>query len=149
MISVKHKEFPTKDAALSLERYFFTEIHVEANSAGLGKKTSDECFDITLFTSVETTELEEKPSGVKLTIESDKDEEDKAYCIKVTVFGIFEFHNSVPDDKKEMILYTSGASVLYGIVREMLTNLTSRSPFLPMTLPTVTFFPSRKEEGES
>jgi hypothetical protein len=68
-------------------------------------------------------------------------EQPAAYHAEVTARGRFRVHDAYPKDKVEMLVNVNGASILYGAIREMLTNLTARCPHGAFLLPSVSFVP--------
>jgi preprotein translocase subunit SecB len=61
------------------------------------------------------------------------------YRVKVHLAGNFEIDESFPAEKKEMFLKTNGASILFGVARELVRDLTSRGPHNQILLPTISF----------
>lgn len=77
----------------------------------------------------------------ELSIEADEDssEKDFPYTFEIILFGFFEVHESYPAEKAEMLARVNAPAVLYSAAREFLANITSRSPYPAILLPTVTF----------
>jgi len=61
------------------------------------------------------------------------------YMVDVAVLGIFKVLPSLPSEKRRDLLTVNGASILYGVVREMVVSLTSRFAAGPLTLPGMNF----------
>lgn len=61
------------------------------------------------------------------------------YKIDIGVAGIIKVSEAFPLEKRDDLVTVNGTSVLMGAVREMVTNITSRSVFGPLTLPTLNF----------
>jgi preprotein translocase subunit SecB len=61
------------------------------------------------------------------------------YEIDVGVIGIFNVLPSLPKDRREDLVTVNGASILYGVIRELVLNLTSRFPNGALTLPGMNF----------
>jgi len=64
------------------------------------------------------------------------------YSLAVAVRGIFRMHRmkdekDLPDRKNRALV--NGISILYGVAREMVTTVTSRSAYGQMLLPTLNF----------
>jgi preprotein translocase subunit SecB len=55
------------------------------------------------------------------------------------VQGTVEVNDGFPPDKKEQLALVNGLSVLYSAAREMLLNITARSAYGAVNLPTLSF----------
>ena len=62
------------------------------------------------------------------------------YSGVIEVVGFFRVADAYKDDP-ERLVQCSGASLLYGSVRELVCNLTARGPWPMVTIPTVNFTP--------
>jgi hypothetical protein len=77
---------------------------------------------------------------VNLEIEIDNKEGKAApYDIGVGVVGVFDVLPSLPKEKREDLVAVNGASILYGIIREVVLSLTSRFAGGALTLPGMNF----------
>lgn len=61
------------------------------------------------------------------------------YEFEIQVIGVVELVVELPADRREQLAVVNGLSILYGAVREMVINLTGRSPYGALTLPTLSF----------
>ncbi len=61
------------------------------------------------------------------------------YSGSISLFGVYLVHEDFPNDPERLIRIT-GASMLYGVGREMISQITARSPNGILTLPSVSFF---------
>ena len=61
------------------------------------------------------------------------------YNFSLEITGVFGFATDVPAESREKIIAANGPALLYGALREILVSVTSRGPFSPVILPTVTF----------
>ena len=59
------------------------------------------------------------------------------YIGEISVVGIFSLDTSFPTEKSEEMVYLNGGALLYGMARELLSNLTSRGIHGPILLPTL------------
>jgi preprotein translocase subunit SecB len=61
--------------------------------------------------------------------------------------------NSLAVDQREIMALVNGFSILYSAAREMLLNVTARSAYGPVSLPTLSFVnlvqEARKQKAES
>jgi len=62
------------------------------------------------------------------------------YKFAIFVVGIFEVHPNFPRDKSERMVHTNAPSVLFGILREVVRDLTMRGPYSGLILPSVSFY---------
>lgn len=61
------------------------------------------------------------------------------YMVDVGVVGIFNVLPSLPAERRRDLITVNGASILYGVVRELVLSLTSRFLAGPLTLPGMNF----------
>lgn len=78
-----------------------------------------------------------------------KDGKPAPYSVDVGVMGLFNVLPSLAKEKREDLLTVNGASILYGAIREMVLNLTSRFAAGPMTLPGMNFEDSAPSKRSS
>lgn len=61
------------------------------------------------------------------------------YTGRIIAQGIYQVHQQYPRDPKRLIRIT-GASMLYGCAREMVSSVTARGPHGILTLPSISFY---------
>lgn len=61
------------------------------------------------------------------------------YIIDVFAVGTFEVAEAFEEDRKERLVYESGAALVYGSIRDMVSTITARSSLGLLMLPTPTF----------
>lgn len=79
------------------------------------------------------------------------------YFGSVQVEGVFEINPTYPAEKMQELLAITGASILYGSVREMIASISARGPRGVFLLPSVSFYqidraktlPSAKTESKN
>lgn len=71
----------------------------------------------------------EPPSGIN-----------SPYLFDLKLVGFFRIHPDYPGDRIERLVQTNGASMLYGIAREMVREMTGRGPYFSVFLPSISFF---------
>lgn len=66
------------------------------------------------------------------------------YSVHVSTKGFFEWvgQKNDPVEIRDLIV-VNGASILYGVIREMVSNVTSRSAAGPLLLPSVSFIDNK------
>lgn len=91
--------------------------------------------------------------AVGFATEADPEEGPRCpYIIDVQAVGIVSLQESYDGDTPEKFLFECGAALVYGTIREMVANITARSAFGRLTLPTPSFqglYEQEREEGES
>lgn len=108
--------------------------------------------DVMIGESVEISIIGESPEpnvfAVKLRVIIENTEGKLApYEVDVEIAGIFEVNMSIkPEDRSEMA-DVNGCAVLYGSIRDLVLNLTSRAVNGPLLLPTVNFLDRRKNRS--
>lgn len=141
---------------LQMKQLLFTKIEVETYEYPDGAEipwgpTFD--FDgVTINTEVMTATQEgqeEDPRSflvmVKVAIPNSPDCEKPApYTVDINAQAWFELAPEFDKQKRESIVAVNGSSMIVGAIREMLTQITSRSLFGPLTLPSLRFIPEQK-----
>ena len=61
------------------------------------------------------------------------------YTGSISLLGVYSVHEDFPKDPERLIRIT-GASMLYGVAREMISHITARSPNGILTLPSISFY---------
>jgi preprotein translocase subunit SecB len=103
----------------------FQGVRIKAKLGGGPKKGQEQDpkdFLITLALTIENSEGKRTP-----------------YNVDVSVMGVFKVLPSLPKERREDLVTVNGASILYGAVREMVINLTSRFPAGALILPGMNF----------
>lgn len=141
-----------KASPLQLVSSAFLKIHVEAESAyaeHLKEGTPFEAFSAAgLKSSVEVGFPEDESSQgfVRLRVEMlGTPEAPSPYKLDLDILGSFSLSKSA----SEKLLEVNGPAVLYGSVRELVMQLTSRGPYPQLVLPTVTFLPPEIQTDET
>jgi preprotein translocase subunit SecB len=62
------------------------------------------------------------------------------YAYRVVLTGFFRAEPDVAPENEERMVRIQGASVLYGMGREIVRAMTGRGPHRPVLLPTVSFY---------
>lgn len=87
---------------------------------------------------------------IRLAVVIDNKEGKKApYDIDIGIAGMFNVLPSLPIERREDLVTVNGASILYGVIREIVLSLTSRFSKGSITLPGMNFednAPSRQSK---
>jgi len=97
--------------------------------------------ELAINVSVTPSEQQENLFQVDLEIklEPKEDKDIFPYQIQLVTVGIFEISPEWPKEKVMDLLKITGASILYSAAREFLLITTSRLPWKPVMLPTISF----------
>ena len=129
-----------KPSPLHLKHYFFTRIHLDAcedptcvENEGMGA----------LKTQIQCQPHNEDPLRWMVTLGVKLEDESEGQCSPYTAdfeaVGLFTVDEGFPEERRTALVQANAPAVLFGAIREMLTNLTSRGPYNPINLKTVTF----------
>jgi len=141
---------------LQLKQLIFTRLHVEA-AAGLDQVEAfwAPTFDftgVTLKVDVSLSTPESAPAdeaplfmlAVHLSIPNEPGSSVIApYAIDMAAQAWFELDPAFASEKREELVRINGVSLVLGAMREMVQQMTARSAFGPMLLPTLRFLPER------
>ena len=132
---------------LQMERLLFTKVHVEVN------KNSDQAtlapefdFDdvpvITEIAAAVKSGQEENPADfmVKVRIailNTEENAKPAPYHIDVEAQAVFHLNPVIPVEKRDELVRINGSSMIIGAIRETITQITSRSAFGPLILPSL------------
>lgn len=136
---------------LDLKYHFYSNIHVTAdvNIVKNIKPDSEFGYDFTTEVEVGQSQDNKLEYQVQLTIKSEPAEgKVKGYDIELSVIGFIEADSKYPEEQRIGLISVVGASLLYGAARDFLLTLTSRGPYPPVYLPTISFIPDNNNEGD-
>lgn len=125
---------------LQLERHFFTKVKVDANPAGkVGAANVLNC-------EVELAIAEGDPKRfqviLRLKLLSPAGME-ACYTGEIHAVGLFRVVDEWPEAERSKLVEVNGAALLYGAIRELLLVITTRGPWPPILLNSVTFIPPK------
>jgi Preprotein translocase subunit SecB len=132
---------------ISCNTYYATELSVVANRKYDPEKPSDLTLDDLHVESSMAPLGSNRRWMLVLTVEQDVSSVKNApYNFTLLLIGQFEIAKGVPEKHAERLLIMNGSSLLYAAAREILRDMTSKGPYPPLLLPTLSFFPLPKEE---
>ena len=140
-----------KLSPLQLERYFITDLHFSANSKfDESKEALFKCDYIEVKTAVVKDAKESNKWQITLNIKFQPSAEANIpYSYSLEMVGLFETASEFPADKVERLVKTNGSTMLYGVAREVVRELTSKGPRDGPVLPSVSFFEPEKKAQET
>jgi len=131
-----------KKAQIELTNYFVSELHFAANRGfDAAKPFSLQTEDIQA-TEVATSRPDNPHDwqvSLKIILNTTA-EKNVPYSLSLEMVGFFQVDNGLQAERIERIVRINGASMLYSAAREIAKAATSRGPFRPILLPTVTFW---------
>jgi len=133
-----------KQAPISLLEYFATDIAFSANPQFAADKPV-EIHEGEFGVEVRVQHAPKAPDDHRwqVTLELTHQaapETNFPYGFRVVLVGFFKAESWVKPDDEERTVRIHGASVLFGMSREIVRALTGRGPHRPVILPTVSFY---------
>ena len=130
---------------LKLEQYNLTGFSLDpidgAEPVALGAYANPSDANFGSNTNFQTVQLEngEQRFTVELNLHAEPREGGTfPYRFKIALVGLFDGHD-LPEERREPLVCVNGASMLYGVAREMLLGISHRFIHGPIMLPTVHF----------
>lgn len=130
----------------------FIGVKIWARSIGEEDSATEGEFDfdgVIIGESIEVAPIGEETNptafAVKLRIVIENKEGKFApYDVDIEAAGLFEVHGEVIADKREDLVVVNGCAMIYGAIRELVLNVTSRGANGSLVLPTVNFLDHKK-----
>ena len=133
---------------LQLKQYFFTKINCEAdlNYKDPNPKAGNK-LEVKVRSNIAPRKDNEKDWRVILDINVSSPDKPMPYKLDLQVTGFFEVVTGYPENKVRELIRITGASLLYSGAREFVLGITSRGPWVPVLLPTISFM-EPNQQGE-
>ena len=127
---------------LLLERYFVTDLLVQANKSFDPDSVMTLGFDaLQIDSEVRMPSNESELWEVTLRLFHQGSEKiNTPYFFRVELVGSFSVGKSYPKQNAEWLVRTNAPSVLYSTAREVLRSAMASGPFKAIILPTVSFY---------
>ena len=134
---------------LQLKSYFYTTISVSANKNFDPNDIKNEIpIELKVNNFLARTDDESRVYELRLEIfVEQKSDIAIPYTANLEVVGIFDVSSVVQEENVEKLLKVTGSSMLYGMARDFLLTVTSRGPWSPLMLPTVSFLSEKPKES--
>lgn len=133
-----------KAAPITLLEYFATDLSFTANREfAADKPIESRPEDFAAVPAVQSSATEAEPRRWQVTLEIKHlpaPGTNFPYNYRVVLVGFFRAEASVAPQNEERTIRIHGASVLYGMGREIVRALTGRGPHRPLLVPTVSFY---------
>jgi len=137
---------------IQLVNNFFAKTYIEANHSAMQDIKAKKAigYHMAWLVQHKKQESEERLYQVSLTVSlHEKQDHIMAYKAEIQAVGFVKVEEHIDAGRQENFAVINGASILYGAIREYLYMLTSRGPFEPVYLPTVSFMPASIHEAEN
>lgn len=127
---------------LLLENYFTTELNCKANTSFDFKKGSSLSLDdLTVESNILGGKTKEDGWQVTLKVFHQSTEKSNSpYSFLIEIVGFFKVDPSYSASKADWLVKTNASSVLYSVARESLRQVMRDGPWMPVLLPTVSFY---------
>jgi len=136
------------NALLNIDEYFVEDIHIKANPAY--KESDQESEGGQIQASIEVRRKGPEPEFmISMTIEVNKQKQAflaSRYYVLLNIVGYFSFVPNVDKTTIEKMIGLNGPSVLYGLARGVVAQITGNCRYGKFILPTVNFVEVMKKE---
>lgn len=133
-----------KAAPISLVEYFATDLALSANRAfSADKPTEVKPGEFTVEVLAQHTPSTQESRRWQVTLEIKHQaaaDTNFPYAFRLVLVGFFLVEAGVKQENEERTVKIHGASVLYGMAREITRAMTGRGPHRAVMLPTVSFY---------
>jgi preprotein translocase subunit SecB len=147
-----------KHSPLQLRHIFFQKVLVEVNGEFATDEDGEDAAEaegfsfggVTMDTRIDVDGRDkESPDprlfGVYYALRvANKEGKQCPYSFECVVSGLFEVVGNIPKEERETFVAVNGTTLLFGAVREQVANLTARSVYGMLLLPTVNFLDLKK-----
>jgi preprotein translocase subunit SecB len=137
---------------LQLKQYFFTKINCEAdlNYKEPHHQNAGNKLEVKVQSNVAPNKDNKMAWRIILDIHVSSPPKPAPYKMDLQVIGFFDVVPGYPENKIKELIRITGASILYSGAREYVLGFTSRGPWGPVLLPTISFIePNQEEEPQS
>jgi len=136
---------------LQLKQYFFTKINCEADlTFKKPPKNAETKLEVQVQSTISPHKDNKRDWRVILDIQAFSPDKSVPYKLDLQVTGFFKVAEGYPEDKLSEFIRITGSSILYSGAREFLLGITSRGPWAPVLLPTISFMePNQRVEPKS
>lgn len=135
-----------KLSALQLEGYALIDLSFRANQEyQVDKATEYGEEDIVVTSTLNRDAADEHRwvAGMKFQLQP-RANANGPYHIALQIMGVFRTDVDFSEENIEVVVKVNSSSVLYGIARETVRNITGMGPYQPVLIPTLNFRPDSK-----
>lgn len=134
-------------AQVQLTNYFVSELQFTANrgfDADAGSTISVDDLQVTTSANPRPESPLEWQITLRIALNAPP-ERNAPYAFLVEMIGFVNVDESVSNERVERFARINGTSLVFSAAREIIKAATSRGPFPPLLLPTVTFWEPKQE----
>jgi preprotein translocase subunit SecB len=134
---------------LQLEGYFLTDLNFRANQ-DFDPRKEVQFFADDLAVNANVQPVKDQPRRWQVTLSiklQPQAESNSPYYLSMKVAGLIWLAREFAANKIEALVRTNGPSMLFGVAREMVRDVTARGPFPALSLPSVSFMPESPKAG--
>ena len=141
---------------LQMERLFFTKVHVEVNEKAEHEVPAPEFeFDgVPVITQIASGVKQGQDEvitdfmvRVRIAVLNEDEVKQAPYTVDVEAQAVFHLDPAFKNTDREALVRINGSSMIIGAIRETVTQITSRSVFGPLTLPSMRIQPISAEDS--
>lgn len=138
---------PPPLSPLQLKEHGFTTVRIQAIEGGSHK--AEPSLTPTIWFEPAPTNPNQWRLALTLQLGSQDPAKPFAYEADIKLQGLVQVNDAFLQDRKEQLALVNGFSILYSAAREMLLNVTARSVYGAVTLPTLSFVSLVKEATQA
>jgi preprotein translocase subunit SecB len=142
-----------KPAPITLLEYFVTDLALSANPNFTSDKpleTNEGDFAVKVHPQAAPKEADDHRWQVTIEIIHQAAKGTNfPYAFRVVLVGFFKCESWVKPEDEERTVKIQGASVLFGMAREIVRAMTGRGPHRAVLLPTVSFYEQAKAPADT
>lgn len=141
-----------RQSPLIIDYYFVKKVQFElkdgfdTNLTGEGKEVSSPKLSINVASKKNTEDASQWRFELNIEADENSSEPDFPYTFAISLVGFFRVDENYPTEQADLLAQVNAPSVLYSAAREFLANVTGRSPYQPILLPSVSFVPEPIQE---
>jgi preprotein translocase subunit SecB len=129
-------------APLQLERHFFTKVALDSHPDGQPGVANILQCEMEMGQAADNDRRFQITLRLKLLPDPEKQ---PFYTGEIHAVGIFLVAETWPANEVNRLVEANGTTLLYGAIRELLLNLTSRGPWPSVGFTSLSFVPTNKE----
>lgn len=132
-------------AQIELTDYFVSDLQFTANrefDANVPSSTTVDDIQVTNQASPKAEDPSQWQITLRIALNAPPDR-NSPYSFLVEMIGFVRVAESVKPENSERLVRINGTSLVFSAAREIVRAVTSRGPFKPFLLPTVTFWEAK------
>jgi preprotein translocase subunit SecB len=114
-------------ATLQLDRYLVDQLTFKCNAASIDKKTKLQNPTVSVDFDIKENKKDKNEFLVEMVVDLNEGpdfDKTSTYQIHIHLYGWFRFTTAIDQETKARMLATNASSILYGVARSAIANLT-------------------------